>query len=152
MAHYEDLAPCDYFGVRDDRLLAVGWLEREHAFPQGPVSQAFFESLAELLTNPWQPAALGGRHPCAFCMFTGGPAAVRMRDTDVLMGVSNLFVPTEEVVFVAPSLVLHYIDAHEYAPPDAFRRAVAGCPPMRSMDYLRAIRRHGVDRLCSPPR
>jgi hypothetical protein len=50
-------------------------------------------------------------------------------------------------VYVAPSLVVHYIDAHQYAPPDAFQHAVTSCPPMRSMDYFKAIRKHGIHRL-----
>lgn len=58
----------------------------------------------------------------------------------ISMGSTNLFVPGAAALYVAPSLILHYMDAHEYAPPAAFCQAVLQCPPMRSMAYLRAIR------------
>jgi hypothetical protein len=47
------------------------------------------------------------------------------------------------VLYAAPSLILHYIDAHEYAPPEAFCEAVLACPPMGSEAYLQAIIRNG---------
>ena len=59
------------------------------------------------------------------------------------MGVSNVYVPGNAVIYVAPSLVAHYVDAHEYQPPKEFMEAVLQCPPMRSMEYLRAIKSIG---------
>jgi hypothetical protein len=56
------------------------------------------------------------------------------------MGTANVFVPAGDVVFVAPSLLLHYIDSHEYQPPSEFQRAVKACPPMKSMAYLKAVK------------
>ena len=56
------------------------------------------------------------------------------------MGISKLWLPDDGIVYVAPSLILHYIDAHGYSPPVEFREAVIACPPMRSIDYLKAIR------------
>jgi hypothetical protein len=147
MAHYEDLTSCDYFGPTEGQLLAVGWLDREHSFSKGKITPQLYESLARLVANAWQPFAIAGRHPCEFCIFTGGPSEVRVGDISVSLGATNVFVPAAECVYVAPALVLHYMDAHEYAPPDAFRRAVETCPPMRSMQYLKAIRQHGVNRL-----
>lgn len=55
------------------------------------------------------------------------------------MGTSNLFVPAEGFLYVAPSLILHYMDAHDYSPPVDFQRAVMACPAMRSMEYLKAV-------------
>ena len=122
----------------------MGWLDRAHTFPKGQVARNFFEALATLAVDPWQPAVAGGRHACELCVFTGGPASITVGDPTILIGSSNIFVPADGVVYVAPSLVLHYIDAHEYLPPEPFQRAVMACPPMRSMDYLRAIGRHDL--------
>jgi hypothetical protein len=77
-------------------------------------------------------------------VFTGGPACVTVGGLTVPVGSSNVFVPADGVVYVAPSLALHYIDAHEYLPPEPFQRAVMACPPMRSMEYLRGIARFGL--------
>lgn len=147
MAYFQDLALCDYFGPIDGRLLAVGWLDCDHAFTHGRVASSVFEAFARLAMSPWQPIAFAGTYPCPFCVFTGGPCEVRGREGNVLVGATNVFVPSEDAVYVAPSLTLHYMDAHEYLPPEAFQRAVEACPPMRSMDYLKLLQRHRVTQL-----
>ncbi len=60
-----------------------------------------------------------------------------------MLAASNVMLPGEGVIYVAPSLVAHYVDAHEYQPPQEFMEAVIQCPPMRSMQYLRAIKSIG---------
>ena len=55
-----------------------------------------------------------------------------------------MFVPADGVLYAAPSLVAHSVDAHDYQPPAEFVRAVEACPPMRSMAYLRQLRACGV--------
>ena len=58
MAWYEDLTPCTYFdGEQPHRakLLAVGWLERGHAYHHGMVDSAVRTKLVALFRNPWQP-------------------------------------------------------------------------------------------------
>ncbi len=149
MAYYKDLEPCDYFGPLE-RLKAVGWLDQEHPYSTGPVSRQFFRRLAGLLVEPWQPFALAGVENCCLCRFTGGPAEIHFEGTDVSVGSSCIFVPTEDTVYVAPSMVIHYVDAHNYCPPGEFQEAVAKCPEMRTMSYLRLIKKHGVYRLASP--
>lgn len=147
MAHHLDLSDCDGFGDPPCRLKAVGWLDAQTPYPRGHTTRDFFDALAALAVDPWEPAALLGRHECPFCVFTGGPATLHVGEVTVSLGTRNLFVPDDDAVFVAPSLILHYVDAHQYAPPAEFQRAVARCPPMRSMDYLKAIRAHGLHRL-----
>ncbi len=147
MTHYIDLSSCDYFGPADGRLLAVGWLELGRPLERGRVTGEFFEAFARLAANAWQPFVHAGRHACQWCVFSGGPAEVRVGDLTVAVGATNVFVPAEQAMYVAPSLLLHYMDAHEYAPPEVFQRAVIACPTMRSMDYLKALRAHGIDRL-----
>ena len=152
MTYYKDLDACDYFpGQQQPRLLAIGWLDPGHPYSRGPIPSELFESLAQLAVHPWQPVVAAGLHSCPFCVFTGGPTSIRVADASVQLGMNNIFVPAADAVYVTPSLVLHYIDAHEYAPPEEFRRAVEACPPMRSMDYLRAIQKHGLMRLARPP-
>ncbi|XXX76295.1 hypothetical protein WMF30_52460 [Sorangium sp. So ce134] len=144
MAYYPDLSPCDYFGRWQDVLRAVGWHEPNHPFATGSVSKNFFEALMRLLSDPWQPAAVAGYQKCAYCRFTGGPAELRLEGVTVRVGASNLFVPTEKEVYVAPSLIAHYIDAHEYCPPSIFQDAVLNCPEMRSIAYLKKIKLRGI--------
>jgi hypothetical protein len=144
MAFFADLSPCTYFPITPvDRLLAVGWLDRDRSYRRASVDETVFARLCELLHDPWQPFVTPGAHDCPFCRFTGGPAQLNYRDSTVQLGANNLFVSGDGVLLVAPSLILHYIDAHEYAPPEQFCQAVLNCPPMRSMAYWKAIREHG---------
>ena len=129
------------------QLIAVGWLERGQEYTRGEVESSFVQRLAELLLDPCQPGVFMGRHECSFCRFSGGPATFRISEViptlQVHVGVSNLWIPADGYLYVCPSLILHYMDAHEYAPPEVFQNAVMDCPPMRSMQYLRAIIKNG---------
>lgn len=144
MTYYADLSPCHYFpSDLDGRLLAVGWLDAEFPYPKGNVDAQFMAKLVELFVNVWQPGLFMGRHECQFCRFTGGPTAFEFKNNTVCIGASNLFVPASGFIYVAPSLILHYIDSHGYAPPEAFQRAVMECPPMKSMPFFKAILANG---------
>jgi hypothetical protein len=147
MTWYADLSPCTYFPVQTP-LTAIGWLDPAHAYSQGQVDEPTILTLFHLLENPWQPVVLMGRHSCAWCYVSGGPSAITyaprgpssVMNLTVSIGCTNLFIPGDGVVYVAPSLILHYIDAHHYLPPAAFLAAVHTCPPMGSSDYLNALR------------
>lgn len=134
---FEDLARCDYF--TEGPLIAVGWLERGKPFSCGVVERRVFEALREMQRDPWQPFVSAGQHPCDLCAFE--PEA---------QGSANLFIPAGATLYVCPELIVHYINAHGYAPPDPFCRAVLACPPMRSMPYLKAIRAAGGTGLLRP--
>jgi hypothetical protein len=99
--------------------------------------------------RPWQPFALAGVQDCFACRFTGGPAELRYAGATARLGATNLFVPADDCVFVTPSLIAHYIDAHDYAPPAEFQQAVMNCPAMRSVAYLKMLRKHGLHRLAA---
>ncbi len=128
MAWFADLAPCNYFGEGlANSLLAVAWLEDGQPFATGRVSRDVYTKLGILLNEPWQPAVSMGAHKCDMCLYEG------------VEGYRNLFVPAQRVVFVCPELILHYMNAHAYQPPDEFCQAVLACPEMRSMAYLKAL-------------
>jgi hypothetical protein len=142
--HFTDLTPCNYFPLdAGGKFIAVGWLEPDRFYPQGSLEKEFVDKLADLLVNPWQPCVAMGYHRCGFCRLSGGPSSFRNGVSNVEMGVSNLFVPGDGFLYVAPSLILHYMDAHGYSPPAEFHAAVMACPVMRSMEYLKAILKNG---------
>jgi hypothetical protein len=143
MSYLRDLSRWPGQGL-GPRALAVGWLDAEHDFPTGTVRPEFFSRLFELLKSPWQPSVAAGRHACPFCRFTGGPSQLAYAGQEIAVGATDLVVPAEATIFVAPSMIAHYVDAHGYAPPQAFVEAVFHCPEMRSMPYLRLLRAHGV--------
>ncbi len=57
----------------------------------------------------------------------------------VQFGASNLYVPGEGCVYVAPSMIAHYVDVHSYDPPATFWEAVMKCPEMGSATYRQAL-------------
>ena len=139
MTWFADLAPLTYFTRQPGSLRAIGWLNANHGYAKGPVAEEDFARLCELLVDPWEPGGFTGSHACDLCRFTSGPTNVHFRKSSVSVGHANLFLPAGDVLFVAPSLVVHYIDAHEYQPPPVFWEAVRACPPMRSLAYKKAL-------------
>jgi hypothetical protein len=57
----------------------------------------------------------------------------------VHFGAHNLYIPDEGCVYVAPSMIAHYVDVHNYEPPAAFWAAVMNCPEMDSETYRQAL-------------
>lgn len=136
---FEDLSPCTLFPA-DVGLVAVGWLERGRPYATGAVDRRVHDALVAMRRDPWQPFVGAGSHGCDLCQFE--PEA---------RGSANLFIPADGSIYVCPELIVHYLNAHGYAPPDVFCRAVLACPPMRSMQYLQAINQCGGARLLRPP-
>jgi len=128
MTYYEDLTPCGYFPKVE--LVAIGWLGSEHSFEQGPVGQPFLEALRRLLVFPWFPYAFAGGHLCEWC--------------GLVWGTANLLVPSAHGVFVCPELILHYIEQHNYRPPQQFQDAVLACPATDTDAYFDLLEASGL--------
>jgi hypothetical protein len=58
-------------------------------------------------------------------------------------GSHELYIPGDGCVYATPDLVVHYMNAHGYLPPLEFCIAVSACPPMHTMEYLKAIKAAG---------
>lgn len=143
MTYFADLSVCRYYPIdHEDKLIAVGWLDPHFEHALGDVDPDVVANLCELLVSPWEPCISPGWHDCQYCRFTTGPRQFEYNRTAITLGMSNVFVPGENCVYVAPSLILHYIDAHGYSPPEPFCQAVMECPTMRSMDYLKLLRQN----------
>jgi hypothetical protein len=112
------------------------------------MSDSRLRKLLTLLQKPWEPEHFMGYHTCEFC-----PGGTRQKDDRwcrierygfmVHFGVTNLFVPGENCVYVAPSMLAHYIDVHGYEPPEVFWEAVMNCPEMGSDAYRQALTANG---------
>jgi len=155
MATIRDLDECRYFGQRDERLVAVGWLGKDAPYPRGDVDRTFFAKLEELCEAPWEPFHYSGWHCCEFCP----PPPAPPRPTSALKRFfspfrapplvsfeafsCNLFVPYKNRVFASPEGIVHYISTHGYRPPDIYFEAVLACPPMSSIEYFAALRENG---------
>lgn len=146
MPVFEELARFTALGFTSPQLLAVGWLGREHFPPAaGKLQGSFTEKLFELAHAFQSLDVVGARglKDCEECGFRGG-SVVQSHGSEVQVGASNLFVPSEELgaLTVFPTMALHYVLAHSYVPPKRFQDAVIAAP-RKAENYLCAIVAHG---------
>lgn len=111
-----------------EHLLNIGWLSREHAFPIGDSPEDFRRIINRLADSPVN--LCGGHHDCEFCesplkKFVSWRSPHRP-SASVAQGNGEIRVPAIEgdVVYVAPQLVAHYVEAHRYLPPAEFVGAI----------------------------
>jgi hypothetical protein len=110
-----------------DHVRAIGWLHPDHPYTKGDVSAEFLARLKEFAGRSGDSAdaldfgAYGGFHTCEFC---GGAH-----------GIGNFGVPSGDLLFVAPEMVVHYIEQHGYRPPAEFIEAVLRSPLPDSEEY-----------------
>lgn len=110
-----------------DYVRAVGWLHPDHPYAKGPVSAEFLARLKEFVTRSGDSAealyfgAFGGYHTCEFCGRSHG--------------IGNFGVPSGDLLFVAPEMVVHYIEQHGYRPPNEFVEAVLRSPLPDTEEY-----------------
>lgn len=109
----------------DQPELAVGWLEPPHEYPRGATAAALVKKL-ERLCRSSRYHEMRGRHPCGFC---GKPLGG--------LGSKEIRIAGGDVVYAAPNLIVHYVQAHRYAPPpgfvDALRDHVRQARPVRGL-------------------
>jgi hypothetical protein len=125
---FADLTPYEYgYAMPRSNVLNVGWLARGHAFPVGAVPATLVHALRRLARSPEN--LYRGYHSCEFC--PEPPVVVSSTGKRVsnppgeTMGNGEIRVAgLEGVVYVAPVLVAHYIEVHNYRPPEAFIQAV----------------------------
>jgi hypothetical protein len=152
---YEDLSPCMYVSpslAEGEKLTAVGWLAWGHPYTlrQLQLPETRFGQLLRLLVGPWEPLCFMGSHECEFCPVEPPYLEVYYRrhriERDGLVvhfGATNVYVPGEGCVYVAPSMIAHYVDVHSYEPPAVFWEAVMNCPEMGSETYRQALIANG---------
>jgi hypothetical protein len=110
-----------------DHVRAIGWLHPDHPYTRGEVSHEFLARLKGFASQSGASAhalyfgAFGGVHTCEFC--------------DRAIGIGNFGVPSGELLFVAPEMVVHYIEQHGYCPSAEFVAAVLRSPLPESEEY-----------------
>jgi hypothetical protein len=130
MTYFADLTPYEYSNdpaVEPDspRIVNVGWLSSSHEFPTGEVTPEFVDSL---LHSTFETVhAMRGFHHCEFCD-QRSPIDVESSDGTRrgVLGMSEIRVQSVDgtTAFDAPSLIYHYVTAHQYLPPREFRDAI----------------------------
>lgn len=137
----QDLEP--YLGCQADaRLgldpLAVGWLRRGQNFDTGPVPEDFPDALLEFCLDRHTVCARPGTFACPLCGERIEP--IDLDGETVHFGVAEIRVIGQDDIFASPTLVHHYVTAHDYRPPDVFIRAVLRGPAPGSPEHRALVR------------
>lgn len=126
MSYFPDMGRRSMVAV-GDHIRAIGWLHPDHLYAKGVVSEDFLSRLrkfadrsgrsGEALYFAWPV----GAHTCEFC-----------REAH---GVGNFGVPSDGLLFVAPEMIVHYVEEHGYRPPAEFVAAVLRSPLPDTEEY-----------------
>ena len=121
--HFEDLTPYAYCLPRNvpegidlgglETALNVGWLEKGYSFDVGTTPWKFRWKLRRLAKDIKNP--MWGFHECDLC---AGPGGKPKGNGEIHV------IGSDGLMYVAPELIVHYIAAHNYRPPQKFIDAV----------------------------
>jgi len=108
-------------------VVNIGWLDAAHPYPRGAVPHDFVRRLRLLCFNG--SVRRRGWRRCNLCPSSAPyPVVVVGDDTGAYsVGDSGIRVPGNGgVLYAAPSVIIHYVQAHGYLPPEDFVQAVLG--------------------------
>ncbi|GAA2407873.1 hypothetical protein GCM10010420_39980 [Streptomyces glaucosporus] len=134
MTEYVDLSEYSY-GNYPISMLNIGWLGLELGIPaeEGGVSAEVLDALKVELKKPRSVSP--GVHECEFCS-SGEP----------MQGNGELHIYSADgKVYSAPTMIVHYIEDHGYAPPVQFVEAVNRSTPLLWDSRAEALRKILVD-------
>lgn len=129
-----DLSPYSYGGEPRPGRLAIGWLDPDHPFDRGEVGPPLIQERLEAVLR-WAAVhrsvdTFRGRHACSLDGCTAGGSreaqfeTAAYGDDERVLGNAQIEVDDGNgTSFVAPNLVVHYIEEHGYRPPPGFVRA-----------------------------
>ncbi len=144
MTHFPDLSPLYYHSGPLDSdewncpLLAIGWLDSEFTFQTGGTPKglaAHIESLRNASWDSFPQYVFRGLHGCTLCN----------DGTYLSESCVKLFIPGDHKVYVAPGRIDHYIDHHNYQPPEEFLQTLVMCPDPKSPEYWAALKSSNGD-------
>jgi hypothetical protein len=142
MTYFSDYSPYAYGRESHPCVVHVGWLDNAHPYPQGTVDARLIGKMKLLASNPVE--LYRGKHICELCAEPPDLVKTRLPDRVVLdpncswarwisqrSSNGEIRVSAEGIVFAAPVLIVHYIEAHGYLPPAQFLKAIddAQLPP-----------------------
>lgn len=126
MSYYEDLTPYNYHHYSEQEL-NVGWLQKDQPFLQGEVPDGFLETLKTYGEREHIIFQTKGFHRCEFCQENANSSnEIRV-------------VSKNGILYASPKMIIHYIEAHKYLPPQEFIDAVIYGPRPGTAEYKMAI-------------
>lgn len=126
--YFPDLSPYTYMQREPDpNLVTVGWLDAEHDFPTGPISDELLQRLLVLCFSPVNGTR--GIHPSPFIPHDPRGYSVQYKGRHIALGFAEIRVVGKNGrVYAAPNLIYHYIKDCKYLPPKEFLDALLSMP------------------------
>jgi hypothetical protein len=147
MTYFSDYSPYAYGHEAHPGVVHVGWLDNAHPYPQGTVDARLIEKMKLLASNPVE--LYRGKHICELCAEPPDLVKTMLPDRVVLdpncswarwvsqrSSNGEIRVSGEGIVFAAPVLIVHYIEAHGYLPPAQFLKAIEYRLALRMIDTV----------------
>jgi hypothetical protein len=125
MTFLPDGAPFTYGDAPEPDMIAIGWLDASEPFTTGSVPSEFVERL-RILCRDHEVNRTRGWHYCNLCPPSPGPelprpVAVDSPEGEFYVGHSEIrVVGPSGTRYAAPQMIIHYVETHEYKPPDDF--------------------------------
>ncbi len=135
--YYEDLSSYEYFnGVTFPNIINIGWIDLEHGVNIGPIPSNALEKLKDIVAERGKfrgiVNVMRGIHSCPKCGASGLYSEKNGKKT--LLGNSEIWVPWDGKIYVAPNLIIHYIKDHNYLPPEEFIQALVSLDTEKPFD------------------
>ncbi len=136
----EDLSAYHYsFATGIPGVLSVGWIDQDQPFTTGHVLPAITDQLRQLVNTPI--CVTRGYHVCHLCS-----------DTPQARGNGELWLRAHTgLIYAVPSLLPHYIEYHDYRPPDEFLALFDSVVDAVLEDESAQLLKRQSDRLRSSP-
>lgn len=123
--YYEDLSPYCYAVKRGlQQVVNIGWLDIGFRYNTRGTSEEFISKLKALAKRELVNV-MRGIHPCKFCGKRKN--SVEVDGAYILVGYAEIWVPSNkdmDLIYAAPTLIIHYCEAHNYTPPQEFVESV----------------------------
>ncbi len=122
--YFEDLSEYVYSGAfGSNRVVNVGWLDTNHQFRTAECSNELLDRLFDLCLSPVNVTR--GFHQCSFCVPDPWGIEVIRNSQRVRLGSAEIRVSGDGgIVYASPDLIFHYVEVHQYSPPEEFVNAV----------------------------
>ena len=122
--YFPDLSPYDYYApAAFPGVFTIGWLDQAHPYETGDVAAGLVRKLTSAMIGTSSANVhvnqIRGVRPCGLCGMD------EFEDRRLRIGSTEVWIPgAQEVYYASPSMLLHYITAHRYLPPEPFRAAL----------------------------
>ena len=125
---FPDLSPYKYaMKFSPPNVVNVGWLDRSMPYSRGSVPPGFADQLKRWFVKA-RVNQMRGIQECKFCRLHEWPLLPLEENPAIPVGEKRQFLGNWEIwipgangkVYASPALIIHYIEEHEYRPPEEF--------------------------------